>query len=145
MTDIFAEITPEQKKNVQDSFELLENVWVEAAALFYRRLFELDPSLRPLFKVAISEQQRKFMDMLRIMVYGLDYPEQLIPALQLLGARHHTYNVKPEHYRTVETALLWMLEQGLEDQFTPELKTGWQAIYNMMAKVMLAAPSQKTQ
>lgn len=136
------DITPTQKATIQTSFKLLENVWGEAAALFYRRLFELDPALRPLFKVAISEQERKFMDMLRIMVFGLDYPDQLIPALQLLGERHTAYGVQTAHYRTVETALLWMLEQGLEDQFTPEMKAAWELVYARLVEIMLNVPAK---
>ena len=136
------DITPAQKATIQTSFKLLENVWGEAAALFYRRLFELDPALRPLFKVAIAEQERKFMDMLRIMVFGLDYPDQLIPALQLLGERHTAYGVKPAHYQTVETALLWMLEQGLEDQFTPEMKAAWELVYARLVEIMLNVPAK---
>ena len=142
MANFPLDIPTDQKITVQDSFRLLENFWGEAAALFYRRLFELDPTLRPLFKVSIHEQEKKFMDMLRIMVFGLDYPDQLIPALQLLGERHASYGVQPENYGTVETALLWMLDQGLEDQFTPEMKAAWEAVYTRLVEIMLNVPAK---
>ncbi len=130
-------MSPDQKIQVQNSFDLLLPVWEEAAGLFYRRLFELDPALRPMFKVPIEQQALKSLNMLRIAVYGLDHMDQLEPALYRLGVRHYEYGVRAEQFATVETALLWTLEHGLEGSCTPEMLQAWQALFAMMSGAML--------
>jgi len=129
-----------QKKLVQTSFAQVRTIAETAAALFYRRLFELDPTLRPLFKGDLKEQGRKLMDMLGLAVKGLDRPEALLPALATMGRRHAGYGVKEQDYETVGEALLWTLEQGLGPGFTPEIREAWTVLYKLVADTMLAAP-----
>jgi len=128
-----------QKYLVQSSFEKVAPIAETAAALFYGRLFELDPSLRHMFPSDMAEQGRKLMHMLTLAVRGLDRPDQLIPAVEMLGRRHAGYGVKPEHYDTVAAALLWTLEQGLGEAFTPEVKDAWVAVYTLLATTMQTA------
>jgi hemoglobin-like flavoprotein len=129
-------ITPEQKALVQSSFQLLIPVGEEVMALFYNRLFELDPGLRSLFKISMAEQERKFIDMLKVAAYGLDYPQQLFLTIHRLGERHRAYGVKPEDYHTMEVALLGALEQGLKGSFSAEMQEAWQTTYNMLVDLM---------
>lgn len=49
-------MTAEQKRLVQASFAKVQPIADAAAAMFYARLFELDPSVRPLFKTDLTEQ-----------------------------------------------------------------------------------------
>ena len=125
-----------QKELVQTSFAQIRPIAEAAAALFYRRLFELDPTLRPLFKGDLEEQGRKLMDMLGLAVKGLDRPEALMPVLATLGRRHAGYGVKESHYETVGEALLWTLEQGLGPGFTPEIREAWTTVYKLVADTM---------
>ena len=48
-------LTPQQVEVLQSSFRILEPLGATAADLFYRRLFELDPSVVPLFKGDMKE------------------------------------------------------------------------------------------
>lgn len=129
-------MTSAQKLLVQTTFAALAPIADTAAALFYGRLFEIDPSLRSLFKGDMVEQGRKLMQMIGVAVAGLDRLDQLVPAVQQLGVRHAAYGVKDEHYATVATALLWTLEQGLGADFTPEVKEAWAAAYTVLAATM---------
>ena len=54
-------MTPEQKTLVQNSFEQVLPIADVAAELFYGRLFELDPSLRHLFRGDMKAQGRALM------------------------------------------------------------------------------------
>src|SRR5262249_21879661 len=110
-----------------------------AAALFYSRLFELDPALRPLFKAPIEEQGRKLMEVLGLAVKGLERPEALLPVLAALGRRHADYRVNKRGYESGGEALLWTLEQGLGPGFTPEVREAWTALYKFVADTMLSA------
>lgn len=129
-------MTAEQKTLVQSSFAKVAPIADAAAAMFYARLFELDPSLRPLFTTDLAEQGRKLMRMIGLAVNGLDRLDQLVPVVQQLGQRHTTYGVKDEHYDTVATALVWTLEQGLGPAFTPEVKEAWVTVYGVLATTM---------
>jgi hemoglobin-like flavoprotein len=125
-----------EKVLVQESFATIAPIADDAAALFYRRLFELDPSLERMFKGNMAEQRRKLMQMLTAAVKGLDRLEQLVPVVQDLGRRHACYGVTDEHYETVAAALLWTLEKGLGNAFTPEVKGAWVTVYTLLASTM---------
>jgi len=132
-------VTPTQKTLVQETFASIAPIADDAAALFYRRLFELDPSLRAMFRGDMSEQRRKLMNMLGAAVKGLDRLEQLVPVVQDLGRKHTGYGVEDRHYDTVGAALLWTLEKGLGSGFTPEVKEAWAAVYGLLASTMQTA------
>jgi hemoglobin-like flavoprotein len=129
-------MTPAQRTLVQTTFGKVVPIADTAAALFYGRLFELDPSLRPLFKGDLAEQGRKLMQMIGVAVNGLDRLDLILPAVQQIGVRHAGYGVRDQHYDTVATALLWTLEQGLGSDFTPEVKDAWTAAYTVLAGTM---------
>lgn len=132
---------PEQIERVRVSFERVMFNEDAFAALFYSRLFVLDPALRPLFQVEMRVQGHRFADMLYLIVDGLRMPEELRPRLHELGERHRGYGVRDEQYATVGAALLWALRQGLGAEFTPEVEQAWEALYTMMATTMQAPPS----
>jgi hemoglobin-like flavoprotein len=135
-------ITVTQKTLVQESFAHVAPIADDVAALFYRRLFELDPSLVPMFKHDMAEQRKKLMQMLTAAVKGLDRLEQLVPVVQDLGRRHAAYGVTDRHYETVASALLWTLEKGLGAAFTAEVREAWTAVYVLLATTMKQAAAE---
>jgi hemoglobin-like flavoprotein len=129
-------VTAAQKTLVQDSFKSIATIADDAAVLFYQRLFELDPRLRPMFRGDMAEQRKKLMQMITAAVKGLDRLEQLVPVVEDLGRRHAGYGVAEEHYDTVGAALLWTLEAGLGRAFTAEVQEAWTAVYGLLATTM---------
>ena len=136
-------MSPEQIQLVRTSFAAVAPIAEQAGVMFYDRLFTIDPSLRPLFKGDITEQSRTLMKMIAVAVGGLDRLETIVPAVQSLGVRHAGYGVTPAHYQTVATALLWTLDQGLGDDFTPEVESAWVAAYTLLATTMQEAANNK--
>lgn len=132
-------MTPEEITLVQGTWQKVVPIKDTAAELFYGKLFELDPTLRPLFSGDMKEQGRKLMTMISVAVNGLTRLDTLVPAVQDLGRRHAGYGVKDEHYATVATALVWTLEQGLGAAFTPEVKAAWVKTYGVLAGTMKTA------
>jgi hemoglobin-like flavoprotein len=126
----------EQIKLVQESFEKVVPIADAAAALFYGRLFDLDPALESLFKGDIVEQGRKLMQMIGVAVKSLDRLEQVLPAVRALGERHAGYGVREKDYDTVGRALIWTLKKGLGDDFTPEAEAAWAETYAALASAM---------
>lgn len=132
-------MTPEQIELVSNTWKQVLPIADKAAELFYGKLFELDPSLKPLFKGDMTEQGRKLMLMIDTAVSNISDVEKIIPALEDLGKRHVDYGVKDEYYTTVAEALLWTLGQGLGDAFTEEVKAAWTETYTTLANVMVTA------
>lgn len=132
-------MTPEQIQLVQSSFAKVEPIADQAAELFYNRLFEIAPEVKPLFKNDMKKQGQKLMQTLAVAVYGLSNPTSIIHAVQELGKRHAGYGVTSAHYEPVANALLWTLEQGLGEAFTPEVKEAWVAAYQTLAGIMIEA------
>ena len=135
-------MTPQQIRMVQDSFRNVAPMGAEVADMFYQRLFQLDPSLRPMFSGDMQEQGRKLITMIGFAVQGLTRLDELVPQVMELGRRHAGYGVQPSHYDTVAEALLWTLEQGLGDQFTDPLRAAWTEAYGVLAKTMMAGAQE---
>jgi len=137
-------VTLRQKTLVQESFAALAPIAEDAMALFYRRLFELDPAVRRMFPADMAAQHRKLAQMLTAAVKGLDHLDRLVPVAQDLGRRHAGYGVTEGHYETVGAALLWTLEKGLGPAFTSEMKDAWATVYGLLATVMKDAARTQT-
>ena len=136
-------LTFTQVELVQSSFAIIAPIADDAAALFYRRLFEIDPSLERMFKGDMAEQRRKLMQMLTAAVKGLSRLDRLVPVVEDLGRRHAGYGVADEHYDTVGAALLWTLEKGLGTAFTPDVKEAWVTVYTLLATTMKNAAAKE--
>ncbi len=130
-------LTAEQKHRLRKTFAAVERQSHVAALVFYQRLFELDPALRPLFKTDIELQAEKLIDMLSASLSLLERPGELSAVLEDLGARHVAYGVKTEHYATVGTALLAMLEYVLDRDFDAETRLAWTDLYAVISGTML--------
>lgn len=137
-------VSPREKRLVQGSWGLVVPISDKAAEIFYAKLFELDPALKPLFKSDITEQGKKLMQMLGTAVGGLERLGDLVPAVQALGERHAGYGVKDKDYDTVAAAFLYTLEQGLGEFYSEEVKAAWVKVYTILADTMKAAAAAKT-
>jgi hemoglobin-like flavoprotein len=135
-------MTPQQISLVQSTWQQVVPIKEQAAALFYGKLFEMDPALKALFKGDMTAQGAKLVTMIDTAVKGLTKLDAIVPAVQDLGRRHVRYGVKDAHYDTVGGALLWTLEAGLGPDFTPEAKTAWASAYGLLAATMKDAAAQ---
>lgn len=135
-------MNPSTINDVQSTFNIIAPIADDAAALFYSKLFEIDPSLKPMFKGDMTEQRKKLMQILGVAVSSLNNLEAIVPAVQDLGRRHVKYGVRPQHYNTVAEAILWMLAQTLGATFTPTVKQSWTEVYTVLADTMVAAANE---
>ena len=128
---------PEQIHLVRRTFSLVERQKQVAALVFYRRLFSLDPTLRPMFKTDIEQQAVKLMEMLGVAVSMLEQPDALGAELEKLGARHVGYGVQEQHYATVGSALIGMMGDTLGDGFDKASHSAWVALFGFVRDSML--------
>lgn len=132
-------MTPQQIDILKSSWAKVVPIKDTAAELFYGKLFELDPAVKPLFKGDMKEQGRKLMAAINTVVNGVDNLGPMVPILQDMGKRHVAYGVTDAHYDTVGAALIWTLGQGLGEAFTPDVKEVWVGAYTTIAGVMKEA------
>ncbi len=132
-------MSPETIRLVKTSFAHVIPISVEAARLFYQRLFSISPELRALFTTDMDQQGRKLMLTLATVVHDLDRLERLVLTARDLALRHVQYGVVEAHYPPVGEALLWALEQGLGPRFTPAVRAAWIEAYGLLADAMIAA------
>ena len=132
-------MTPEQVELVKSTWKMVLPIADTAADLFYEKLFELDPEVRVLFDDDMAKQKKALMAMIGSAVASLHQIESIVPAVQQLGVRHVGYGVVEGHYATVGEALLWTLEQGLREAWTPEVKAAWVETYTILSTTMLDA------
>jgi nitric oxide dioxygenase len=136
-------MTPDQIKLVQDSFAKVAPISGKAAELFYGRLFEIAPQVRAMFPDDMSEQRKKLMATLTIVVQGLNNLDTILPAASALAKRHVSYGAEAAHYPVVGQALLWTLEQGLGPSWTPEVATAWTGAYTTLSEFMISEAYEK--
>ncbi len=130
-------MTPRQIEIVKQSFAKIMPFQDQAAELFYCRLFELDPSLRLMFRSDMSEQKQKLMLALAMVVSNIEKMDGLLPVVRQLGQRHKIYGVRTRHYDVVGAALLWTLEIGLGSGWSAELAEAWKIAYGRVAQAMI--------
>lgn len=131
-------MTREEKQLVQNSFEALHDVAQPMVMLFYGRLFELDPSLRSMFKAPMKEQAAKLVATLQVAVDSLDNLDALLPKLRDLGKHHAELGVEARHYTLVEQALLWAITRALEGGCSAATREAWQKLLRTISGEMIA-------
>lgn len=148
-------ITEEDKDHIRRSWKLVIPIAETAADLFYKRLFELKPEYRSLFPENLAGQKSKLVRMLAFIVKSLDYPESawkddvaeaedLLLVLLALGRRHESlYRVPREAYGPVGEALLWTLDYGLGEAFSPQVRAAWTAVYKAVSTTMILSTKAK--
>ena len=138
-------MTPDQVKLVRESFSKVAPISEQAAVLFYDRLFEVAPQVRAMFPADMTEQRRKLMMMLSAVVNGLGDLPSILPAASALAKRHVAYGAKAEHYPVVGGALLWTLEKGLGEGWTPDIAAAWATAYGTLSGFMISEAYGKPQ
>ena len=94
--------------------------------------------MKALFPADLTEQRKKLMAMLAAVVSGLSNIESILPAASALAMRHVSYGAKAEHYPVVGGTLLWTLEKGLGEAWTPEIAAAWTAAYGTLSTYMIS-------
>lgn len=130
-------MTPEHKIIVKETWASVIPIQETAAELFYGRLFEQHPEVKPLFKNDMQEQGEKLMKMIDQAVSSLDDLDSLVEPLKAAGKAHKGYGVNDEDYAKVGSCLLWTLEKGLGDAYNPSVEEAWGAAYHTLSTVMI--------
>lgn len=124
---------------IRASFERIAADADRAGDLFYCRLFEIAPHLRPMFGEDIAQQARKLINTLGVAVSMLENWERLAPALEDLAHRHVAYGVSPDHYPIVGNALVYMIREMSLSRPGGDIEAAWMKAYEAMSDYMIAS------
>jgi hemoglobin-like flavoprotein len=129
---------------VKKSWATVATIEMETVgALFYNRLFEIAPEVKPMFnKSTMAEQSRKLLSMLSYVIAKLDKLDEILDEVSKLAKRHVQYGVKEAHYTAVGAALLWTLEKGLGDLWNDETKAAWIETYTILSGAMISVQNE---
>ncbi|MEM0922025.1 MAG: globin domain-containing protein [Pseudomonadota bacterium] len=130
-------MTPDQVRLVQSSFSTIQPIKKMAAELFYARLFQIAPELEALFKGDPKEQGEKLMHALAVAVQALEERDPTPLIADDFASQDVTFGETPAMCRPVGAALIWTLERGLGEAFTPEIRAAWEAACDMLAPAMV--------
>lgn len=134
----------------RNDIQLVKQSWSQLApgALdmvdqFYGKVFELDPELRELFPADMKEQSSKLLDMLHVLINGLDYWDSISTSIKQLGGRHLDYGVQDRHYDIISQAWMWTLLHNLGEDFTADMQHAWCSTFNLLMETMKEGAARK--
>ncbi len=130
---------------LRQSFDAVKPRAGALATTFYRILFERYPAVKPLFAhVDMEEQKRKLIQSIALVVANVDRPEQLVPAVKALGARHVAYGAEPGHYDAVGECLLAALAVVAGPLWSTRLEGAWARAYTEVAALAIAGAAESS-
>jgi methyl-accepting chemotaxis protein len=130
-------------KLLRESFDLVAPNKEQFAQDFYTRLFNVYPQTQSLFAdTDMRQQQAALMGAIAGVIAGIEKGDNVVPALHKLGAKHAGYDVKPEYYPLVGTALIETFQQHLQDKFTPTIQQSWIEAYGVISEQMILGAEQ---
>lgn len=133
-------------ETLEESFDLVAPKGDELMRTFYDRLFEIAPSVKPLFEnVDMDRQRQALLNMLIVLRESLRDLDDIAPDLEDLGARHTGYGAQPEHYPVVGQALIWSMSQVAGDAWKSEYTAAWEEAYGVVKDVMLSGATARVE
>lgn len=137
-------MSPQQIKLVKETWGFIIAKSDKAGDLFYTRLFEVAPGVKPLFKNDIRLQARKLMAMVTYIVTKLDKLDVILPEIKSLAQRHKKYGAMKDHYAVVGECLIHTLKTGMGDRWNAEIEAAWIAVYKVLAAAMIEGQDSST-
>ena len=127
---------------IKETFRYVADAGDKAVGFFYGQLFLRQPHLRQLFPPAMDEQRDRLFRALGRIVETLSTPDEMAVYLSQLGRDHRKYQVEPEMYEAVGTALLATLRAFARDAFTSEAQEAWAQVYVAGSSLMIKAAEE---
>jgi len=123
---------------LETSFDLVAPRGDELMDVFYARLFEAAPSLKPLFAGSdFKVQKTMLLGTLVLLRKSLRNLGPIVPKLRELGARHVAYGARPEHYPVVGEVLIASMAEIAGDAWSERYEQAWGVAFGIVAGAMI--------
>ena len=100
-------MTEKQIELVESSWEYILLNTNDAGAIFYDRLFSIEPSLKPLFKENIKVQSQKLISMITFVVHKLSNLQDVVKDVIALVDKTSSARSKLVHAENISVAPQW--------------------------------------
>lgn len=124
---------------LREVFERLRAPGMHLGEIFYARLFQAAPHLKPLFRSTPAEQAEKLLQALEAVVRNFENSEANAALLEELGRRHVSYGVRAEHYDLVIDLMIESIEHLLGPHADRRLLDEWRMALRLISDQMIAA------
>lgn len=105
---------------------------------FYGRLFDVHPSVKPLFKTTIAGQGRKLVSMISFLILLMDTDvESLHTQLKALARMHCAIGVLSNQYAMMMDTLLWTLQYCLGKEVFMPVRISWLKCLSRVLQVLV--------
>jgi hemoglobin-like flavoprotein len=144
----FNRMTPAQLRLLQQSFTQIEPLAEQFGAMFHERLFEIAPDIEPMLRADPAARHSKFMTvigevmqlhlraMISLPVTAQATGEVTLPGAFSSGKLHVAQGVRMADFERMKEALIWVLEQALGADMTPEMRDAWLTAYDIVVRAM---------
>lgn len=132
-------ITAEQKNIIKATVPVLKENGVLLTDHFYKRMFVHNPELKNIFNMSNQQNSRQQTALaMAILAYAenIENPGVLMPAINGIGQKHVSLDIRPEHYIIVGKHLIASISEVLGEAATPEILNAWEVAYNQLAQIM---------
>ncbi len=115
----------------------------ELMEIFYARLFEAAPAVRPLFEgTDMARQRAMLLSALILLRRSLRNLDAVVPTLRKLGARHVAYGAEAEHYPVVGEVLIGAMAEVAGDAWEQRYEDAWGEAFGVVAGVMMEGAAE---
>jgi hemoglobin-like flavoprotein len=128
---------------LETSFDLVAPKGDELVEIFYARLFETAPSVKPLFASSdMTHQRTMLLSALVLLRKSLRDVDSIVPALKRMGARHVGYGAAPAHYPVVGEVLIGSMAEIAGPAWEPRFERAWGEAFAVVAGAMLEGAAE---
>lgn len=124
-------------KRIQDHHATLAGRMDEVSRVFYARLFAQHPEVRGLFPSDMTKLTGHLAAAMSLIVRNLRNFDALERPLMELGAQHHGFGAKPEHYPVVCVTLVEALREVSGPAWNAQLELDWTELWDRVAQLMI--------
>jgi len=123
---------------LETSFDIVAPRGDDLMDVFYARLFDAAPAVRPLFaSTDLRRQKAMLLGALVLVRKSLRDLDAIVPALHKLGARHVSYGARAKHYPVVAAVLIASMAEIAGPAWRPHHERAWNAALTVVAGAML--------
>lgn len=132
-------MTTAQNQLITATVPVLKENGVLLTTHFYQRMFRHNPELKNIFNMGNQESSRQPTALaMAVLAYAenIANPAVLLPAVDRIGHKHASLNIRPEQYQIVGHHLLESIKEVLGEAASVEIVDAWAAAYNQLAQLM---------
>lgn len=138
-------IKPQTLDIIKATVPVLRTHGEALTTLFYQRMFENNPEVKPYFNPAHQHngsQQQALATAICAYAENIDNPAALSAAVELIAQKHASLGIKPEHYPIVGQNLLLAIKELLGEDASDDIIDAWADAYQALADVFIAREQQ---